>query len=176
MNKSQKPDKHLEDEGKLALVIRIRGIVGVAPPVKKILQKLHLRQANNAVLLQLTPANLNLLKLVGPYVAWGEPSVKNVKELIYKRGFGRVEGKRVALTDNTIIEKELSSVGIICMEDIVHEITNLGPNFNSVMNFLWPFRLSAPIGGFEKKLGHFKEGGDAGNRKGKIGSLLEKML
>ena len=166
----------MDVEGKLALVIRIRGIVGVAPNVKKVLERLHLRQANNAVFIQLTKENLELLKLVGPYIAWGEPSYKNVKDLIFKRGFGRVSNQRVALTDNTIVETQLGEVGILCLEDLVHEICNIGPNFKQALNFLWPFRLAAPLGGMEKKLGHFKEGGDGGNRKEKIVALLDKML
>lgn len=37
-------DFYVPDEAKLALVIRIRGINGVSPKVKKILQILRLRQ------------------------------------------------------------------------------------------------------------------------------------
>ena len=33
---------------------------------------------------------LNMLKLVQPYVTYGFPSLKTVRELIYKRGFGKV--------------------------------------------------------------------------------------
>ena len=31
-----------------------------------------------------------MLKRVEPYVAWGYPNLKTVKELIYKRGYGKV--------------------------------------------------------------------------------------
>ena len=31
-----------------------------------------------------------MLKLVQPYVTYGFPSLKTVRELIYKRGFGKV--------------------------------------------------------------------------------------
>ena len=33
---------------------------------------------------------MNMLKRVEPYVAWGYPNLKTVKELIYKRGYGKV--------------------------------------------------------------------------------------
>ena len=33
---------------------------------------------------------LNMLKLVQPYVTYGFPSLKTVRELIYKRGYGKV--------------------------------------------------------------------------------------
>ena len=35
------------------------------------------------------------------------PNLKSVRELIYKRGFGKVQGRRTPLTDNSIVEKAL---------------------------------------------------------------------
>ena len=40
--------------------------------------------------LQINKATVNMLKRVEPYVAWGYPNLKTVKELIYKRGYGKV--------------------------------------------------------------------------------------
>lgn len=61
------------------------------------------------------------------------------------------------------------------MEDLIHEIYTVGPHFKEVNNFLWPFQLSCPKGGFVKKRIHFIEGGDAGNRQEKINELIRKM-
>jgi hypothetical protein len=55
--------------------------------------------------LQINKATLGLLKRVEPYIAWGYPNLKSVRELIYKRGFGKVNGDRIPLTDNKIIEE-----------------------------------------------------------------------
>lgn len=33
------------------------------------------------------------------------PNLKSVRELIYKRGYGKVNKQRIALTDNSIIEQ-----------------------------------------------------------------------
>jgi len=33
------------------------------------------------------------------------PNLKSVRELIYKRGYGKVDRQRIALTDNSIIEQ-----------------------------------------------------------------------
>lgn len=63
-----------------------------------------------------------MLRLVEPYIAYGYPNLKSVRELIYKRGYGKVDKQRIALTDNTIIAKALGKQGIVCMEDIIHEI------------------------------------------------------
>ena len=54
---------------------------------------------------QITKATLGLLKRVEPYIAWGYPNLKSVRELIYKRGYGKLDGNRTPLTDNKIIEQ-----------------------------------------------------------------------
>jgi hypothetical protein len=40
--------------------------------------------------MQVNKATVNMLRLVEPYVAWGYPNLKTVKELIYKRGYAKV--------------------------------------------------------------------------------------
>ncbi|CAG9462208.1 unnamed protein product [Pedinophyceae sp. YPF-701] len=166
---------YTEAEPRLAFVVRIRGINAMHPKTKKILQLLRLRQINNGVFLKINKATLNMLRRVEPYVAWGYPNLKTVKELIYKRGFGKVNGQRTALTDNAIIEQALGKHNIICVEDLVHEIVTVGPAFKEANNFLWPFQLSCPLGGFTKKRTHYVEGGEAGNREEMINRLVRAM-
>lgn len=69
----------------------------------------------------------------------------------------------------------LGKHGIICMEDLVHEIYTVGKHFKAANNFLWPFKLSSPRGGMKKKTTHFVEGGDAGNREDQINRLIRRM-
>jgi len=166
---------YVPDEAKLAFVIRIKGINGVSPRTRKILQLLRLRQINNGVFVKLNKASINMLKLVDPYIAWGYPNLKSVRELTYKRGFGKVDRRRTALSDNAVIEQELGKFGIICMEDLVHEIFTVGPHFKEANNFLWPFKLSNARGGYRKKTRHFIEGGDHGNREHLINQLIRRM-
>lgn len=64
---------------------------------------------------------------------------------------------------------------IICVEDLIHEIYTVGKNFKPANNFLWPFKLSTPRGGMNKKTTHFVEGGDAGNREDQINRLIRRM-
>ena len=66
--------------------------------------------------------------------------------------------------------------GIICMEDLIHEIFTVGPAFKQANNFLWHFKLNTPNGGWKKKTNHFVDGGDYGNREDKINSLLKRMI
>jgi len=172
-------------EPKLVFVIRIKGVNKIAPKPRKILQLLRLLQINNGVFVRLTKATAEMLKVVEPWIAYGYPSIKSVRDLVYKRGYGKINmaaptsnpsKQRIPLTDNEIIEKNLGQYGIICMEDLIHEIYTVGPNFKQASNFLWPFKLSNPNGGFrERKFKHFVEGGDLGNREDNINKLIAQM-
>ena len=169
-------DFFVDAQGKVALVVRIRGIIGVPPKQRKILQLLRLRQIHNATFVKLNKATITMRRLGEPYVAYGYPNLKTIRDLVYKRGFGKVNKQRVPISENAVVEGVLGKHGIICVEDLIHEIYTVGPHFKEAANFLWPFKLSSPVGGFKKKLVHFNEGGDAGNRGEKIHALVKKMI
>ncbi|KAF9621168.1 hypothetical protein IFM89_016662 [Coptis chinensis] len=166
---------YVPPEAKLLFIIRIRGINAMDPKTKSILQLLRLRQIFNGVFLKVNKATVNMLRRVEPYVTFGYPNLKSVRELIYKRGYGKLNKQRIGLTDNSIVEQGLGKYGIICVEDLIHEIMNVGPHFREANNFLWPFQLSAPSGGMKKKRNHYVEGGDAGNREDYINELIRRM-
>lgn len=63
-----------------------------------------------------------MLRIVEPFIAYGYPNLKSVRELIYKRGYGKINKQRIPLTDNAIIEESLGSLGIVCIEDLIHEV------------------------------------------------------
>jgi large subunit ribosomal protein L7e len=145
--------------------------------VKKILQLLRLRQIHNGVFVRINAATTKMLRLVEPFIAYGYPNLKSIKELIYKRGFGKLSGQRVPISSNSVIEIELGKYDIKCVEDLVHEIATVGPHFKEANNFLWPFKLTSPRGGFTgKKLNHFNEGGACGMQEDKINRLVKKMI
>ncbi|CAF3811317.1 unnamed protein product [Rotaria magnacalcarata] len=166
---------HVDAEPALAFVMRIRGIRGVHPRVKQVLRLFRLRQINNGVFVKLNKATIQMLRIAEPYIAWGYPNLKSVRELIYKRGFGKVNKQRIPLSDNSVIERNLGKQNIICMEDLVHEIFTVGDSFKKASNFLWPFKLNNPKGGWRKKANHFADGGDFGNREQYINRLLPKV-
>ncbi|CAL9089490.1 unnamed protein product [Musa acuminata var. zebrina] len=145
------------------------------PKTRKILQLLRLRQTINSVFLKVNKATMNMLRTVEPYVTCGYPNLKIVRELIYKRGYGKLNKQRIPLADNSIIEHGLGKYGIICIEDLVHEIMIVGPHFKQANNFLWPSKLKAPLGGLKKKRNHYVKGGDAGNREDHINELIRRM-
>ena len=81
-----------------------------------------------------------------------------------------------ALTCNPLpLPQNLGKHGIICVEDLIHEIYTVGPAFKQATNFLWPFKLSSANGGLSKKRCHYVEGGQAGNREDKINQLIRRM-
>jgi large subunit ribosomal protein L7e len=157
-----------------------KGINQVPPKTKKILRLLRLLQVNNGVFVRLNAASQKMLTLVDPWIAYGYPNLKSVRELIYKRGHVKVGVNRTPITDNAVIEKHLGKHGIICTEDLIHEIFTVGPHFKvrslsccccfcvelhlivhdpyqEANRFLWPFKLNSPLGGFSKKTVHYVE-------------------
>jgi large subunit ribosomal protein L7e len=163
---------------KLCLVIRIRGTIGVSPKAKKVMQLFRLRQLHNATFVKLNEATVRMLRLIEPYVTYGYPTRATVQKLILKRGFGKVQGQRIPIAENSVIEGTLGNIGICCAADLLNEIYTVGPNFKRANNFLWPFKLSSPTGGFSSKtkLLHFLEGGEAGARGEQINGLVKKMI
>lgn len=167
----------VEPEAKVVFVVRIAGIIKMAPKPRKVLQLLRLRQLHNGVFLKMNKPIMNMLKIIQPYVTLGYPSLKSIRELVYKRGFGKVNKQRIPLMDTDVISENLSRYGVQGHEDIIHEIYSAGPNFKRVVNFLWPFKLSAPRGGFTCKRHGYNEfcGGDWGNRSEEINELIARM-
>ncbi|KAI8984596.1 ribosomal protein L30, ferredoxin-like fold domain-containing protein [Mycotypha africana] len=161
---------------KLVFVVRIRGINGIAPKPRKVLQLLRLLQINNGVFVRLNKATSEMLQLIQPYVAYGYPNLKTIRELIYKRGYAKLNKQRIPIHDNAVIEQALGKYNIVCVEDLIHEIATVGPHFKEANNFLWPFKLSNPNNMWrERKFLNYVEGGDTGNREEYINKLVQSM-
>merc|ERR1719507_1169503 len=167
-----------EPEPKLIFCIRLAGVNKMAPKPKKILQLLRLRQINNGQFLKVNGPIKHMLKYIDPYVTYGYPTLKTIRQLIYKRGYGKINKQRIRLDDNRKIHDALGQFGISCMEDLIHEIYTVGPHFKEANNFLWTLKLDSPRGGFRCKRHGFHEirGGDWGNRQELINKLVERML
>merc|ERR1719218_524734 len=85
---------YVEPEAKLMFVMRLRGLNDLPPKTRKILQLMRLRQIHNGIFLRVNKATINALKKVEPYVMIGYPNLKTVRDLIYKRGYGKVNKQR----------------------------------------------------------------------------------
>lgn len=159
-------------------VIRIREDAGQPPKcVLNILRQMRLKKANTGVFVRYTPTTKRHLHLVEPWVVYGKPSDGIVGDLMQRRSFGTVKGEKVPLSDNTIIERTLGKGhGLICMEDLVHELTHAGILFEVVANFLMPFPLSESRSKFEKNILCLKQGKDYGDRGEEIDEFIKQML
>ncbi|KAH7824293.1 putative 60S ribosomal protein L7-3 [Monocercomonoides exilis] len=173
----KKGNFYVPPEPKLAFVMRLRGVNGVPPKQRKILQLFRLRQIHNGVFVRLTKATLNMLKVIEPYVAIGYPSVRTIRALLVKRGYAKINGQRIPLTSNKVIARALGRYKIKTLDDLIWQIVTIGRHFAKCNRFLWPFKMNSPRGGYKKsKLRHFVEGGAAGNRMGMINRLIRRCL
>merc|ERR1712094_164467 len=106
----------VEPEAKLIFCIRIAGVNKISAKPRKILQLLRLRQLHNGVFLKVNTPIINMLRVIAP-------NVKTVKELIYKRGYGKVNKQRIPLSKNEVIDNALGEdCNIVGMEGLIHEI------------------------------------------------------
>ncbi|CCK71920.1 Rlp7p KNAG_0I01290 [Huiozyma naganishii CBS 8797] len=143
-------------EPTLFFVIRVRGPTAVNIPHKafKILSLLRLQELNTGVFVKMTKTVYPLLKLIAPYIVVGKPSLSSIRSLIQKRSkivYKRPEDTQeaeIVLNDNNIVEEKLGDCGIICIEDMIHEINSMGENFQPVNFFLQPFKLNREVAGF----------------------------
>lgn len=130
------------DEPKLLVVTHHRAHKVASEECRKILQKFHLFKLHSTVLLRNNVETTALLKLVEPYVVFGYPNIQTVRDLIFKHGFLRIGGKKTAMNSNKLIEEQLGEHGIICIEDIVHELFTVSDKFDVVKPLLLPFNVS----------------------------------
>ncbi|KAI9274335.1 ribosomal protein L30, ferredoxin-like fold domain-containing protein [Phascolomyces articulosus] len=141
-----------EDKSNIVvLVIRTRNSHNIHPKVKKTLKKMRLHQENDAVFLRLDGMTRKNLKVVLPYVKFGSANLNTVRELLVKRGHAMISGHRKPISDNTMIEEQLGEQGIICVDDIIHELVTCGENFDKVNQFLCPFKLNKQMGRWREK-------------------------
>ncbi|BHF68869.1 60S ribosomal protein L7 [Sparganum proliferum] len=122
-------------------------------------------------------AMLELLATVQPYVVWGYADLATTRNLILKRGKTKVGGTTKSLT-NALVEEKLGQFGLLCIEDVIHELTSLGPHLREVLGFLLPFRIMPPTGdwtGVIKKT-HHPSNQRSGNRSEFISQLVNKMV
>lgn len=168
----------VEPEPKMMLVIRITGINKMAPKPRKIFKLLRLDQLHKAVFVKCTKPMMNMIKVIMPYIICGYPNLKTVRELVLKKGYGRVNKQRVPLQTNEMVSEQLGKYGIHGVDDLIHEIVTVGPNFKQANRFLWAFKLSSPNGGFVLKKHGFQEpkGGDWGNREELVNEFVRRMM
>ncbi|ORX58102.1 ribosomal protein L30p/L7e [Hesseltinella vesiculosa] len=135
-----------EDNDKLILVVRLDDASSkrkMHPQVKKTLTSLGLDRLHAAVFVRQSKQMSEQLAVVKPYIFMGSPSLPSVRSLVMKRAHTLKDGQRVPVTDNTMVEDALSDVGVICVEDIIHELMQGDKEtFDKITEYLAPFHLN----------------------------------
>ncbi|MBZ3891726.1 60S ribosomal protein L7-like 1 [Sciurus carolinensis] len=158
------PDKH-----SLVFAVRIQRISAVSLLVQRTTARLRLKK------IFITPQSLKMLRIEEPYVTWGFPNLKSVRELTLKHGQAKVKNKTIPLTDNTVIEEHLGRSDVICLEDLIHEIAFPGKYFWEISMFLCPFHLSLAHHATKTRVGFLKEMGLPGYRGERVNQLIHQL-
>lgn len=159
--------------------ILIRPAARDAPKtVRRTLSTLRLRKVHEGIFLRYTPQIRKMLHLVEPYVLYGIPGVETVADLVRRRGFCKIDGKRVQISDNNVVEENLGDVGLICVEDLIAVLTTDGDEevFGKVAKFLWPFRMSSRKSKFQKRMLDLKDGKLYGDQGEVMNGYIREML
>merc|ERR1711892_1182319 len=162
---------------KLITVVRIRTADGIGKLAIAAMRKLRVMKMYECALMRYNDKTHRLLKACEPYVTWGAPDVRVIRELITKRGHAMKKEKKVVLNSNAAVEEAFGDVNMLAIEDLISELVTVGPHFDKIQSFLAPFQLASAGGTMKKKhqVISFAKGGVNGDRGEKINELLRKM-
>lgn len=111
------------------------------------------------------------LRTLDSYIAYGYISLKSVEELVHRRAYAVIDGNKRPLNTNVVVENLLGEKNILCLNDLSHEIYNVGANFQDAVSVLTPFDLTAPVGNYEKKVLQIHS-----DEHGFLGQQMEEFL
>ncbi|KAF5397718.1 60S ribosomal protein L7 [Paragonimus heterotremus] len=175
---ARKKPLFVTDVPRLGLVVRLkREDVELSDECIEVFRLLRLDTYNQAVFVKITQPMLELLSLVEPYIAWGYPTLQTVREILTKRGRTVLDHRKQSI-DNKVIESKLGQFGILCLEDLVHELITVGPQLRSVLQFLQPFKLMPPSKSwlFGSKRCHSTADKLTGMREENINEMVRRMI
>lgn len=172
---ARKDELFVPEESKFFVAVQIRSQVKIAPRAKKTLSLLRLNKINSCVILKNNQSIKNMLQNAKDYIGFGTISYELLRKLIYTRGYGKINGTVVKLT-NENIEKVFEGK-FKCIEELCDVIYHGKEEMRDVLRFLMPFKLNPPKGGFNgHKKRNFVEGGATNDHKELLGELLERMI
>ena len=144
------PRSELKDT--VGFVIRIHAGRHASPEIKNELRSLGLTKKYDGVFMKLDKETISRLKAIDAYVAYGYISHSSVSELIHRRTYTQFVGSKSKISSNICVEKALGDKDLLCLNDLVHELYTVGNHFTDVLGLLCTYRLSAPVGHYEKKI------------------------
>ncbi|KAM0681410.1 60S ribosomal protein L7 [Glugoides intestinalis] len=167
---------YVPEESKFLVAIQLKSQIKIAPRPKKTLELLRLMHINNCVVLKNNKCTKNMLQNAKDYVAFGTISYELLRQMVYTRGFCKINGTQCKLTNENI---ETAFNGKYkCIEELCDVIYHGKEDMKEVIRFLCPFRLCPPRGGFPNghKKKSFVQGGSTNDHKSLLGNLLSRMI
>lgn len=171
-------------EAKLNVGVEMKASVGFAvrihegrhssEDIKNELRKLGLNKKYDGCFVNLNQEGITKLRALDSYVAYGYISQKSVEELVHRRAFTIAGGTKRPLSDNLTVENLLGDKGILCLSDLSHEIFNVGEYFGEALEVLCPFKLSNPVGTYEKRV--LKVHDEVEHKGGFVGEEMDALL
>ena len=98
--------------------MRIKGDSQIPEQPKRILKSLRLYKIHSADIHILDERLKKALKVIAPYVVYGNISKKILKKLLRQRGFAIDEKIYKPISNEEIIEDKLGHLDIICIDDL----------------------------------------------------------
>ncbi|KAI4291895.1 large subunit ribosomal protein L7e [Pancytospora philotis] len=162
-------------EPNFIVAIQIRSKCNVGPAPRKVMELMRMTSINTCVILRNNKSTKNMLAKAKDYIAFGFIDYELLRRLVYERGFGKIGHSKVKLTNENIEEHFAGKYR--CIEELVYAIYSGSDDIKQILNFLYPLKLSVPLGGFKgKKSKNYLEGGACNNHKELLGKLLERMI
>ena len=173
---SSTSELYVPAESNFFVAIQIRSQVKIAPRPKKTLSLLRLNQINTCVIVRNNQSIKNMLQNAKDYIAFGTISYELLRKLVYTRGFGKINGSKVKLTNENI--EEFFNGKYKCIEELCEVIYHGKEDIKDVLKLLCPLKLCPPKGGFPNghKKKDFIQGGSSNDHKHLLGDLLEKII
>ena len=158
----------------VGFVIRIHAGRHTSDEIKSELKKLNLNHKYDGIFMKLDPNAITSLKAFDAYLAYGYVTNKTVMDLLQRRAFALIGGIRKPLSDNLTVEEALGDKGMLCLNDLGHEIYNVGDGFEDAIKILSTFKLSAPVGSYQKKVLDIHD--EVEEKGGFLGEAMETFL
>jgi len=158
----------MEKAQKCLVVVRIRGTIDLRGETNDTMKMLNLNYNCNATLVDDRPSYLGMLHKAQSYIAWGEPTVETIAQLLKARG--RTRGNR-KLTDENI-----KQLGYETVEKLAEALHRNKVELKDLKDVKPVFRLHPPKKGYKKTVKKsYQSGGESGYRGEAINELIKRM-
>jgi len=144
VDRTRRPPEVIKGHSNKALLVVRNELLSPSRITSNSLRELGLEKRYTCVLLPNTAETLRRLQYVQYYLFWGLPSKDVIRTLVEKKAAICVDNEIVPLSSNTLVEDNLGDLGMVCLDDLVHELWSVGSSFTRITQLLRPFQLGNP--------------------------------